>query len=143
MEDILLKVGVAVVSSIATVLAAGWAGFWAYLRSRDAGRDNTTKLLMGLAHDKIIFLGLRYVDRGWISKDEFEDFQKYLYEPYCVLGGNGMAERIMHMVERLPIRSTHVLDNMPIRRTDPTADPSNEMYQLLSEYEGKERRNNA
>lgn len=64
------------------------------------------RLLMGLAYDKITTLGLSYIKRGWISKDEYEDFQRYLYEPYKAFGGNGVAERIMTEVSRIPIRSS-------------------------------------
>lgn len=66
-----------------------------------------TRLLMGLAYDKIQQLGLSYIDRGWISGAEYEDFRKYLYEPYKDFGGNGVAEQIMQQVSNLPLRSTH------------------------------------
>lgn len=46
---------------------------------------------------------MSYVDRGWITKDEYEDFFKYLYEPYAKFGGNGLAERVMLEVAKLPI----------------------------------------
>lgn len=92
-----------VVVSIAAVLAS--SGFWAYMSKRDHAKSATTRLLMGLAYDKIFYLGMRYIDRGWISKDEYEDFAKYFYDPYKELGGNGTAERIMEEVKRLPLRS--------------------------------------
>lgn len=91
------------ISSGATILASG--GFWAFLGKRSTISDAQTRLLMGLAYDKITHLGLSYIERGWISKDEYEEFRKYLYEPYVAFGGNGMAERIMEAVKLLPLRS--------------------------------------
>lgn len=84
--------------------AFGGGGFWAYLQKRDTTKDATTRLLMGLAYDKITDKGLEHIGRGYITKDEYEDFRKYLYEPYKALGGNGVAERIMTAVSQLPLR---------------------------------------
>ena len=79
------------------------SGFWAYINSRNNKHDNKTKLLIGLGHDRIIFLGMKYIERGWISKDEYENIHDYLYIPYKEAGGNGSAERIMLEVQKLPI----------------------------------------
>jgi hypothetical protein len=59
---------------------------------------------MGLASDKISYLGMTYILNGSITRDEFEDLRKYLYEPYVELGGNGTAERVMIEVSKLPLR---------------------------------------
>lgn len=92
-----------VVTSVATVIAS--SGFWAWLARRDTSKDAMTRLLLGLAYDKIAERGLSYIERGWISRDEYEDFEKYLFEPYKLYGGNGVAERIMTEVRALPLRS--------------------------------------
>jgi hypothetical protein len=94
---------VAALASITSLAAS--SGFWAYLQSRDKTKTAVARLLMGLAYDKIMHLGVSYIERGWISKDEYEDFRKYLYEPYKDFGGNGVAERIMLEVSQLKIRS--------------------------------------
>jgi hypothetical protein len=83
------------------------AGFWAYIRHRGSTRTATTKLLMGLGYDKLIKLGVSYIERGWITKDEYEDMRKFLYEPYKALGGNGVAEKIMSDVTSLPLGNYH------------------------------------
>jgi hypothetical protein len=57
---------------------------------------------MGIAYDKITSYGLAYLDRGWVTKDDYEELLKYYYEPYKALGGNGTAELIMQQVARLP-----------------------------------------
>lgn len=97
------------VVSVVTIVTSlvGSSGLWAYLQRRDTRKDATTQLLLGIAHDRIIFLGMSYIDKGWISKDEYDDLMKYLYEPYTHFGGNGLAEKIMNEVKQLPIRGAN------------------------------------
>lgn len=93
--------------------AIGSTGFWGYIQSRDKRRNAYLQLLLGLAHERIIFQGMSYVDRGWITKDEYEDFIKYLYHPYSECGGNGLAERVMQEISKLPMRGS----NHPVIQT--------------------------
>lgn len=95
-----------VVVAFATALASIGAstGFWTWLQKRDTKKDSVTILLLGLAHDRIISSGMEFLDRGWITKDEYEDLFKYLWQPYSEFGGNGLAEKVMLEVARLPIR---------------------------------------
>lgn len=92
-----------VLTSLASILAS--SGFWAYVQRKDTRRTAIDRLLLGLAYDKIVTSGLQYIERGWISKDEYEHLRNYLYVPYLELGGNGVAERIMTEVKSLPIHS--------------------------------------
>lgn len=92
----------ALIVAATSVLAS--SGFWAFLQRRSSSKDATTRLLMGLAHDKIAQVGMSYIERGWVSRDEYEDFCKYLVGPYTELGGNGIAKRIMEDVTALPLR---------------------------------------
>ena len=62
-------------------------------------------MLVGLGHDRIMFLGMHYIERGYITRDEYENLCEYLYNPYEKLGGNGSAKRIMAEVDKLPIRN--------------------------------------
>jgi len=66
--------------------------------------DNQSQMLLGLGHDRIVFLGTHYIQQGSITENEFENLNKYLYEPYKKLGGNGTAEKIMIDVKNLPIK---------------------------------------
>lgn len=87
---------------ITALIAVGASsGFWAFFMQVSTRKSATTKLLLGLAHDRIVHLGMAYIERGWITKDEYDDFVKYLYEPYSHFGGNGLAERVMTDVEKL------------------------------------------
>lgn len=94
----------------------GSNGLWAYLqyrrekkeeerRKKEAEESAETKMLLGLGHDRIVFLCMQYIERGWISSDEHEDLMKYLYEPYIKLKGNGTAERLVKEVNKLPIHN--------------------------------------
>lgn len=61
------------------------------------------KMLRGLAHDRICYLGEAYIKQGYISKDDYENLHDYLYLPYEELRGNGTAKRIMEEVKKLPL----------------------------------------
>ena len=71
---------------------------------RSKADEAERKLLVGLAHDRIIHLGMTYIQRGEITQDEYENLNDYLYAPYEKMGGNGSAKRVMEEVRRLPIR---------------------------------------
>ena len=90
---------------IITILCSIFAssGFWAWMMSRGKHKTSGNKLLIGLGHDRIMSLGMTYIDRGWITRDEYENLYVYLFVPYKELGGNGSAERIMKEVDKLPI----------------------------------------
>lgn len=89
------------VTVICAVLAS--SGFWAWMTARREKKDAKTKMLLGLGHDRIVSLAMKYIERGWITQDEYEDLSKYLYAPYQEMGGNGTAERLMTEVRKLPI----------------------------------------
>ena len=63
-------------------------------------------MLIGLGHDRIVWLGMKYIERGWITNDEYENLNDYLWRPYEQLGGNGSAKRIMDAVNKLEIRKS-------------------------------------
>jgi hypothetical protein len=92
-----------VVPVVVTLIAS--SGFWGFVLKQLSAKDSSNKLLLGLAHEKIVSQGMQYVDRGWVTKDEYDDFMSYLWKPYSEHGGNGMAEKVVRMVEELPIRS--------------------------------------
>ena len=81
------------------------SGLWAFVASKQKASDASTRLMLGLAHDAIVSQGVRYINRGYITFDEYEAFMKYLCEPYFTFGGNGMAEKIVDQVKKLDIVS--------------------------------------
>ncbi len=99
MEEWLRMAGTVICAVIAS------SGFWAYLQKRSEKKDIKTQMLVGLAHDRILFLGMSYVERGYITRDEYENLYEYLYRPYEKMGGNGSAKRVMQEVNKLPIHN--------------------------------------
>lgn len=79
------------------------SGFWAFVSRIIDRKSATSKMVLGLGHDKILYLCNFYIDRGYITSDEYENLHDYLYVPYKALGGNGTAERLMKEVSNLPI----------------------------------------
>lgn len=112
--------------SIVALIVAVFAstGFWTFLTSRFSNHDKKrkdleneleelkksvdlqSKMLKGLGHDRIVYLGNEYLSRKSITKDEYENLHDYLFDPYKNLGGNGTAEKVMREVEKLPLKDT-------------------------------------
>ena len=97
------------VQSLVTILCSVLAssGMWAFLSSKVHKKDAKTKMLLGLGHDRIVNLCLEYIDRTWLTADEYDNLYKYLYLPYKELGGNGTCERLISIVQGLEIRNSH------------------------------------
>ena len=92
-----------------SVLAS--SGLWAYITKRLDKKDVKTEMLIGLGHDRIMYLGMVYIERGYITSDEYENLYEYLYKPYEKMGGNGSAKRVMNEVNELPIhKSTYEME---------------------------------
>lgn len=91
-----------IIAVFASVFAT--SGFWSYLQYRSCKRDVRTEMLIGLGHDRIIYLGMSYLARGWVTQAEYENLREYLFKPYNRMGGNGSAEKIIQEVDKLPIR---------------------------------------
>ena len=83
------------------------SGLWAFLQKRSEKNDVRSEMLVGLAHDRIVYLGMIYIERGWITQDEYENLYEYLYKPYQKMGGNGSARRIITEVNKLPIHKSN------------------------------------
>lgn len=91
-----------IITVVCSVLAS--SGLWAFVMKLTERRNARTRLLLGLAHDRIVSIGQMYIGRGWITAEEYDDLYTYLYLPYKEEGGNGTAERIMKEVASLPVR---------------------------------------
>lgn len=85
------------------VAVLGCNGLWAFLQYVSEKKGAKSRMLLGLGHDRLVYLCMKYIERGWISSDEHEDLTKYLYEPYSKMGGNGTVERLMNEVNTLPM----------------------------------------
>jgi hypothetical protein len=82
-------------------------GFWAHQTAKSQKNNAESHLLRGLAHTRIMTLCEKYIDRGWITPEEYEDLITYLYQPYLELGGNGTVKKMVeNEINKLPIRHT-------------------------------------
>ena len=91
-----------IILTIVTALLAS-SGLWAFLGKKLERNNSERELLVGIGHIELVFFGMQYIERGWITRDEYETMQG-LYEPYVKLGGNGSGTKIMKELENLPIR---------------------------------------
>jgi len=95
-----------IISLVVAVIAS--SGLWTFLTrvydNKKKHLTNSEKISLGVAHDRIMFLGNMFIKRGYIEPDEYENLHDYLYVPYKEMGGNGAAERLMQEVNKLPIR---------------------------------------
>lgn len=90
-----------IITASASVMVS--SGLMTYLFTKCIKKDNRTSMLLGLGHDRILYLGMQYLQRGYITKDEYENLYDYLYLPYEKMGGNGSAKRVMEEVNKLPL----------------------------------------
>lgn len=113
-----------ILAVFASVMAS--TGLWSYLLGKKEAKlkmkekeeeKNSAKnrMLLGLGHDRIVFLCMKYIDRGYITKDEYEDLNEYLYKPYRDMEGNGTAERLMLEVSKLPVKNTTHMQELSMR----------------------------
>ncbi len=91
-----------IILTIITSLLAS-SGLWAFLSNRFERNTAEKDLIVGIGHIELVFFGMQFIERGWISREEY-DTMRDLYNPYVKLGGNGSGTRIMQELEKLPIR---------------------------------------
>lgn len=97
-----------IVTVICSIAAS--SGFWAFILKTHDQKDAERELLIGIAHDRIMFLGVSYIERGWVTRDEYENFREYLCKPYTKVCDNTSVKKIMEVVDKLPIRSSSYND---------------------------------
>lgn len=95
------SIEIVIITTVGTVLAS--SGFWALLLKIWDRRSGSTRLLMGLAMDRILFIARQHLKKGYITYEDYQDLHNYLYGPYSDLGGDGTVKRIMEKIEQLPI----------------------------------------
>lgn len=80
----------------------GSSGIWMWMKTKSDHNKTEDKLLLGVARAQLIELGRLYLDRGYITMDEYEEYEEE-YKLYSDLGGNGLARRVFKQVDELPI----------------------------------------
>lgn len=66
-------------------------------------KSDATRLLIGIAQHLIVKESHRLLEQGHMTTDDYRNLRKGLYEPYKQIGGNGLAEKMVNDVEKLPI----------------------------------------
>ena len=89
-------------SNPAVTALLGGSGIWAWLKTRTDRNDSEDKLLLQVARNQLVSQGRFYLDRGYITMDEYEEYESE-YDIYSRLGGNGLARRVFKQVDELPI----------------------------------------
>lgn len=85
---------------ITTVLSG--PGIWAWAKTLTQRNDSEDKLLLQVAKNQLVAQGRKYLNRGYIMMDEYEEYESE-YKVYSDLGGNGLARRIFEQVDDLPM----------------------------------------
>lgn len=61
------------------------------------------RMVLGSLYDRAKHVGEQYINKGWISMQEYSDWNKYLYQPYKDAGGDGTIDKIAAEINKLPV----------------------------------------
>lgn len=87
---------------------------WDKKKEAENAKDSAeSRMLLGLGHDKIVYLTDKYVRRGAISLKEKRNLE-FLYKPYAELGGNGDCKVGYDACQSLPVVSDDEAQHMDI-----------------------------
>lgn len=103
MNDILAIAGLIFASS----------GLWTFIqevyRRHCTKKEDARLALVKNATSGLLYIGIQMsaqaiLRRGYVTPQELHDIEKYMFEPYRALGGNGSAEAIIHKLEEVPFK---------------------------------------
>lgn len=80
----------------------GSSGIWMWVKTRSDRNRSEDQLLLEVAKNQLTVLGRTYLERGYITMDEYEEYEAE-YKLYSALGGNGLAKRVFKQVDELPM----------------------------------------
>lgn len=80
----------------------GSSGIWMWVKTRSDRSNSEDQLLLEVAKNQLTVLGRSYLERGYITMDEYEEYEAE-YNLYSALGGNGLAKRVFKQVDELPL----------------------------------------
>ena len=86
---------------VVTALLGG-SGIWAWAKTRVERNDSEDELLLRVAKNQLVYQGRKYLKRGYVTMDEYEEYESE-FKVYESLGGNGLARRVFKQVDVLPI----------------------------------------
>lgn len=80
----------------------GSSGFWLIIQKILESKSSMRRMVLGIGYERLVSACKKHIEAGWISVEELEDMDKYLYQPYISMGGNGTAEHLFTIVMGLP-----------------------------------------
>jgi hypothetical protein len=95
MEIVLAILG----SSALASLISGVISLIANRKKQETGVEAGVRILL---YDRIKHLGIKYIERGYITHDEYEDLGRMHNVYHNALNGNGFLDNIMEQVNELP-----------------------------------------
>lgn len=98
---------IAEMANPAVTAILGGSGIWAWAKAKADHNNNAAKLLLSVSRNQIITLGRGYIERGYVTMDEYEEFEAE-YQIYSALGGNGLARRVFEQVDELPMMPNNI-----------------------------------
>ena len=104
---------------VSAITSSGFVSLVLYfIQRKDRKKDKEesmksaqTKMLLGLGHDRILYITERLVKRGAITLKEKRNLE-YLWVPYAELGGNGDCKIGYDACQELPVVSEDAADEM-------------------------------
>lgn len=93
---------IAEMANPAVTALLGGSGIWAWIKTRTERNDSEDRLLLQVAKNQLVYQGRKYLKRGYITMDEYEEYESE-FKAYASLGGNGLARRIFVQVDELPM----------------------------------------
>ena len=98
---------IAEVANPAVTALLGSSGIWVWVKTRAERNSSEDKLLLAVARSQLVEQGHKYLKRGYITMDEYEEYEDH-YKLYSNLGGNGLARRIFEQVDDLPMMPNNI-----------------------------------
>jgi hypothetical protein len=98
---------IAELANPAVTALLGGSGVWAWAKTKSDHNNNAAKLLLTVTRTQLIALGRSYIERGYVTMDEYEEYEAE-YQIYSALGGNGLARRVFEQVEELPMTPNNI-----------------------------------
>ena len=93
---------IAELANPAVTALLGGSGIWAWAKTKADRNNNADKLLLSVSRNQLITIGRSYLERGYVTMDEYEEYEAE-YQINSALGGNGLARRVFKQVDELPM----------------------------------------
>lgn len=91
-------------TEVLTAVTTGLAGYLVWLAQKTyTNKSASARALKALLRAEIRERHRHYVERGWITTHELDEFID-MYNAYKELGGNGTVEKMYQTVISLPIK---------------------------------------